>query len=178
MNNPETEIRQLMQADDPAALEKIYCYAGRELYAYLVGLTGSGVEAEDLLSELFVKVAVRRRQVAKSAAIRAYLYRMATNLAYDRERQERRRERRQQEYAAFRVMGSPPPAPESEEMLRQLRRGLAELPVEQREAVVMKTYLDKTFAEIAVLTEVSVNTVISRYRYALKKLKNYLERRL
>jgi RNA polymerase sigma-70 factor (ECF subfamily) len=48
---------------------------------------------------------------------------------------------------------------------------LAELPLEQREAVVLKIWQHHTFDEIADLTGVSVNTAAGRYRYALQKLR-------
>jgi RNA polymerase sigma-70 factor (ECF subfamily) len=52
-----------------------------------------------------------------------------------------------------------------------LQVALAELPDEQREVVVMRIWSGMTLDEIAAATEVSLNTVASRYRYALQKLR-------
>jgi len=52
---------------------------------------------------------------------------------------------------------------------------LKQLPDEQREAVYLKIWGDLTFAEIAELQNASLQTIVSRYRYALAKLKEILQ---
>ena len=52
---------------------------------------------------------------------------------------------------------------------------LATLPEEQRETVIMRIWSGMTLDEIAVATGVSLNTVASRYRYALHKLREKLK---
>ena len=52
---------------------------------------------------------------------------------------------------------------------------LAELPVEQREVIVLKIWQDCTFEEIGGLLEISPNTAAGRYRYGVQKIKNQLE---
>lgn len=52
-----------------------------------------------------------------------------------------------------------------------VRRGLLALPSEQRQVVVLRVWCGLTFAETASLLEISANTVASRYRYALEKLR-------
>jgi RNA polymerase sigma-70 factor (ECF subfamily) len=52
-----------------------------------------------------------------------------------------------------------------------LESALRELPPEQREVVHLKAFEGMTFEEIATLTDESINTVASRYRYAIEKLR-------
>lgn len=52
---------------------------------------------------------------------------------------------------------------------------LAELPVEQREVIVLKLWHGYTFDQIGGLLEMSPNTVAGRYRYGLQKIKTKLE---
>ena len=54
-------------------------------------------------------------------------------------------------------------------------RGLTELPVEQREVIVLKVWHGYTFEEIGGLLDVSPNTAAGRYRYGLQKLKTCLQ---
>src|SRR2546422_5074556 len=54
---------------------------------------------------------------------------------------------------------------------RAAMRCLAELPVEQREVIVLKIWHEYTFEEIGELLETSPNTVAGRYRYGLQKLR-------
>jgi RNA polymerase sigma-70 factor (ECF subfamily) len=52
---------------------------------------------------------------------------------------------------------------------------LAELPVDQREVIVLKIWHGCTFEEIGGLLEISPNTAAGRYRYGLQKIKTKLE---
>src|SRR5216683_7002076 len=58
---------------------------------------------------------------------------------------------------------------------RAAMRCLAELPVEQREVIVLKIWHEYTFEEIGEVLETSPNTVAGRYRYGLQKLKAHLK---
>jgi RNA polymerase sigma-70 factor (ECF subfamily) len=58
----------------------------------------------------------------------------------------------------------------------QIAGALSQLPMEQREAVVLKIYEGFTFAQIAHVTQVSPNTAASRYRYGVDKLAEKLTR--
>jgi RNA polymerase sigma-70 factor (ECF subfamily) len=55
-----------------------------------------------------------------------------------------------------------------------LEKALAELPEEQREVVVMRMWGGLTLEEIGAAVGVPLNTVASRYRYALEKLRSNL----
>jgi len=52
---------------------------------------------------------------------------------------------------------------------------LAQLPPAQREVIVLKVYRDKTFQQIATTLDLSLNTVASRYRYGMEKLRALLK---
>ena len=62
----------------------------------------------------------------------------------------------------------------SSEEAQRLNRAIAQLPIEQREVIVMRLKGDMTFREIAKLHNVSVNTIQGRYRYGLNKLRSAL----
>ena len=61
-----------------------------------------------------------------------------------------------------------------DEDLRRLADALAMLPYGQREVVVLHLKGNLTFQEIAGVQEVSINTVQSRYRYGIDKLRSLL----
>jgi RNA polymerase sigma-70 factor (ECF subfamily) len=52
---------------------------------------------------------------------------------------------------------------------------LASLPLEQREVITLKIDGGLTFAQIAEILHVNPNTAASRYRYAMEKLRRFLE---
>ncbi|MCU0320640.1 MAG: sigma-70 family RNA polymerase sigma factor [Flavobacteriales bacterium] len=56
-----------------------------------------------------------------------------------------------------------------------VRKLIDHLPEEQREVVIMRTYLNMSFKEIADLTEVSINTALGRMRYALINMRKMIK---
>ena len=56
----------------------------------------------------------------------------------------------------------------------QLSTAIAELPYEQREIIILHLQSGMTFVKIAKSQNVSVNTIRSRYRYGLDKLRSIL----
>lgn len=170
----EIEIKQMLAADNPAAVARIYSIAGRELYYYLAGLTGSVHDAEELLHDLFIKIVDKKMKLAETKCLKAYLFRAAANLAYDRLRQNRRTNRNLADYAIFHAADEPGV---SEEDISELNHALDGLPPEQRQTIVLKVFMQKTFDEVAMMLNIPLNTVASRYRYALKKLGSILENR-
>jgi RNA polymerase sigma-70 factor (ECF subfamily) len=61
------------------------------------------------------------------------------------------------------------------EQLRQLNNALAQLPYQQREVIILHAQGGMRFKAIAKLQDVSINTVQSRYRYGLDKLRSILD---
>ena len=65
-------------------------------------------------------------------------------------------------------------SPDETEAERAAMDCLAALPVEQREAIVLKIWHRFTFEEIGGLLGISPNTAAGRYRYGLQKIKRQL----
>ena len=61
------------------------------------------------------------------------------------------------------------------EQSRLLSRAIWELPYEQREVVLLHIHGGLKFAHIAESQNVSINTVLGRYRYGLEKLRSKLD---
>ena len=60
------------------------------------------------------------------------------------------------------------------EEMELLNRALIKLTLEQREVVILKVYEQMTFRKIAEILRIPHNTVASRYRYALDKMRTFL----
>jgi RNA polymerase sigma-70 factor (ECF subfamily) len=168
-DNTELELRGLLQADDPKALDWIWDHWADELLVYLRSLVWDMHRAEDLLQELFLLIVRRRDRLAEAKKIRAYLFRMARNLAMDASR-KLGRELPTEDLEAIAVPESDKGIEEDEE----LRVALSKLPEKQRTVISMKHHEGKTFSEVASILRISENTVASRYRYGLKKLKQWM----
>lgn len=77
------------------------------------------------------------------------------------------------------LLPSPDAGPEAQYMrgvlLNELERALAELPPEQREVFVAHEFEGRSFKEISAESGLSVNTLLSRKRYAVLHLRERLQ---
>ena len=63
----------------------------------------------------------------------------------------------------------------AEQIHTQVRTLIEELPLDQREVVIMRHFGNMSFKEIAECTNVSINTSLGRMRYALINLRKLIE---
>lgn len=161
----------------PAAsdLEAVYDAHVQALFAFLLNLTRNEEDTRDLIQELFLKLG---RQPALSEGMRdprAYLLRLAHNLAIDlfRRRAARDKYKEQANEVAAEIFASSDD-PDEAAFRRAIAEAMEELPPDQRAVVHLKLWEDLTFDEIAKVLDISINTAGSRYRYALDKLRERL----
>lgn len=172
MNSDHDDIRRLLAANDPTALDLIHERFCRLLHGYVLSILGSSHDAEDVMQELFVSVSTQRARIASAANLPGYLVGMARNQALQCLRRRPRREHPLGD--AVEILVAAPGRAIDADRTRALTAALMTLPLEQREVIALKIDDGRTFAEIAELLEVSINTVASRYRYAVEKLRAQL----
>ena len=174
-----TDDRELLlswQGGSEGAFAAFYDRHSRPLYAYCVSLVGERGAAEELVQETFLAVVRRAASLELRPEMRPFLFTVARNAAHDRARRERRGRaalQRRREDAVVRAAAAERMNGHAVDAER-LNRLLHELPAEQREAIVLKELGDMTYAEVAALTEAPENTVVSRCRYAARKLRQML----
>ena len=101
------------------------------------------------------------------------VYRAIRRLAIDWARSiDRRRVREEKVFLESTYFSSFERNLERDERNQALLRAVEKLPKEQGEVLTLKIWGELTFDEIARTLDLSLNTVASRYRYALKKLKD------
>jgi RNA polymerase sigma-70 factor (ECF subfamily) len=122
--------------------------------------------AEDAVHHVFAALAVRRRDDIDS--IGGYLRQAVRNACYSTLR-ERVAKPHQSLDTTVPLEARGADADPAERIA--LESALGRLPPEQREVVHLKVFEGLTFQEIADLASESVNTVASRYRYAVDKLR-------
>ena len=156
-------------------IERLYDEHAQAVFAYLLNFTRQEADTRDLLQELFIKLAQRPELLEGVRDERAFLLRLAHNLAIDLIRRRGTREKHCEQSA-----GEPAPifAPVSEPDASAFREALAaalgEIPAEQRAVVHLKLWEGLTFEQIAELLGIPLNTAASRYRYGLDKLRERL----
>lgn len=141
------------------------------LLLYARQWASSRADAEDVIQMAFVRF--WRRFPDGDRKHLPLLYAAVRSIAMDLRRSGRRRVTREQAAGAE---ADAPDAPcfdttiEDRETAHIVQVALSGLPDEQREVLALRIWGGLTFAEIARITEESINTVASRYRYALETL--------
>ncbi len=154
------------------------------LLRFLTARCGDPSEAEDLLQELWLKVATTA--VGPIANGRAYLFRMANNLALDHARARRRSMRRDHSWLAADepfaadIEARPDPAPGAEAHLiqeqeaQQVRRAIDALPDGARRALLLYRFERRGQGEIAAIMGISRSGVEKHLALAMKHLRRSL----
>lgn len=144
-------------------LEGLYDSYGAALYRYAFSILGSADDAEDAVSEVFIRLARGNTRLKNPAA---YLFRAARNASYDILRSRKRRDALN-ESLAFEIR----PADENSVEMTAIIRSFSSLPSDQREILTLKVFEEMSFREISSVMKIPANTAASRYRYAVGKLK-------
>jgi len=168
-NLSDNMLRAALARNDPAAVELMWDRYAGDLFAYLQVVLCSRHDAEDVLQTVFVRIVRKRHRLANARRLDAYVYRIARNEAFrliGRRKKNRTIDAANESWLIVRQE-----KPEPNDLAEQLQAALARLPQPQREVIVMKIYGHKTFLEISGLLELSQNTVASRYRYGMEKLR-------
>jgi RNA polymerase sigma-70 factor (ECF subfamily) len=156
-------------------IARLYDDHAQALFAFLLNFTRNEADIRDLLQEIFCKLAARPNLLSHVRDERAFLLRLAHNLAIDLARRRGTREKRHEQLAADAVSPFAPTAdPDEAAFRRALTDALGELPAEQRAVVHLKLWEGLTFEAIAETLDIPLNTAASRYRYGLDKLRGRL----
>jgi RNA polymerase sigma-70 factor (ECF subfamily) len=160
---------------DESELQRLYDEHAQAVFAFLLNFTRSEADTRDLLQEIFIRLARQPTLLHGVRDPRGFLFRLAHNAAIDLIRRRGTREKYHEQAAA-----EPPPLfhatsdPDEQEFRAALADALGELPPEQRAVVHLKLWEGLTFAQIALALNLPPNTVASRYRYGLDKLRDRL----
>lgn len=161
---------------DMAAFELLYGRYKGPLYRYLLRQCGDPDAAQDLYQEVWSKVIKARAQYRPTGKFAAWLFRLARNCLADRARRARRRPG-DTWYEAIddRSVEGQERGPEAdrelEEAAAKLRVALDELAPEQRDAFLLHQESGLTLEEIGRVSGVGRETVKSRLRYAVARLR-------
>ncbi len=190
MSKSSTQLMLRFKSGDEASFAALYEAHQRTVLNIVYRYLGSQAEAEDLAQEVFLRVYRSRERYSPQARFTTWLYRITANLCLNYQRDQKRHaqealflqtaggdERERDELAD---PGAPEPGREGadREIEAAVVRAIAELPENQRMAVILNRYEELSYKEIAVAmdsTEKAVKSLLHRSRLALKeRLERYL----
>jgi RNA polymerase sigma factor (sigma-70 family) len=173
------------QAEQNRRITGVIQREGRRLFQFIRRRVEDEGDAEDILQEVFYELTEAYRLTKPIEQAGAWLYRVARNRIVDRFRKKKPEafgnaaESAEETLRFEDLLPSPDAGPDAEYarrvLLEELDAALEELPREQREVFVAHEMEGRSFKDLAEETGVSVNTVLSRKRYAILHLRRRLK---
>jgi RNA polymerase sigma-70 factor, ECF subfamily len=170
---------------DGGVFEELVHRYEKELFGYLRHYLGNAAMADDVFQQTFLQVHLKCGQFEPGRKVRPWLYTVATNLAIDYRRHNRRHRMSsldrvssgyvEEESVAMIGMlggteGTPAANAESAEQCDALHRAVEELPELSKQVVTLVYFQGLKYREAAQILGVPVGTVKSRLHAAMLKL--------
>jgi len=185
MIRTDEELVALATAGDLDAFNQLVSRWERPIFGLAFRTLGREEDARDVVQEAFMRAYRGLRGFKGEAKFSSWLYRITLNLCRDWIRRERRAPLVQVPEGADAVdLADTQPGPGESveelvarrEMSKAVAKAMAELPEEQRAAIMLKEYQGLTFQEIADQLGCPLSTVKTRLYQGLSVLRRRLER--
>ena len=173
----EALLSGMALGDDRASLVFVRRYQ-RRLYGLAMGIVGDAGLAEQVTQEAFIRI-YRHAEVfdPRRASVPAWALTITRNLAIDvlRVRRDVPTDPQDRTFLALMSDERPPEDSVGADALGRVRVALADLPIDQRRAVLLAAMYGWSAAEIAQSEAIPIGTVKGRIRLGMAKLRGALE---
>ena len=167
----EVDIKRLAQSDQRSAMEVVIQKYREPLYFHARYILKDHQEAYDLVQEVFIKAMRETRLYDDEFKIKAWLFRVTTNLCFNQVRKRKRRG------ALLDTLMKPEALSADQfksvfegEQRDEVMAGLDQLSEDHREILVLRYYDDLSYSEISDVLKVKLGTVMSRLSRARLRL--------
>lgn len=171
----DDELMRAWAAGDVRAFEQLYARHKGPLYRFVLRQLRDPATTDEIVQDVWQRVITARDGWRPDAAFSTWLYRIAHNRLGDHWRAAKHRPAAPADADARIEAVTDPGTPERTlsdfEERRRLRLALDELPPEQREVVLLRLEQELTLDQIGDITGTGRETVKSRLRYAMDKLR-------
>ena len=184
----DEDLMVMYQKGEVRAFEVLLSRHRKPVYNFILRFIGDKETAEDLLQEAFMRVIKGAEAYKRQAKFTTWLYTIARNLCVDQTRRRKHRKHASldapmdssdESGTLMDVIPGNEMASDrksvNKQLHEQMQRAIAQLSEEQCEVFLMREFLDMPFKQIADVVGVPENTVKSRMRYALEKLRLELD---
>ena len=177
----DDDLLHAFRRGNAVALEMLVERHQRALHGYLRAMTGNAADADDVFQDTWLRV-VRNPGSFRGGAFNAWLWCIARNLLVDRIRRRKPvvslDDAAPEHSALIERMPADGPAPtaalDASEIAQQVAAAVSLLPPDQRDVFLLRTQGGLSFAEIAALRRVPLNTALGRMHYAIQRLRKLL----
>ena len=171
-------IKQVSRRDRRAAIDLLVQKYRDKLYYHALSIVKDPQEAYDAVQEVFIKAIRETRFFDEGFQMKAWLFRVTTNLCFNTVRDKKRRSG-----ILETIPQKMPREPEGltsldrvfdQEIRTEMLSALEELTPKHREILLLRYYQDLSYAEIASRLEIKLGTVMSRLSRARTRLMKVL----
>ena len=185
-NEPnDAQLLSRFKDGDNSAFEVLLNRYRMPLFNYIYRLVNNKIVAEDLFQDVFVRLFKAIPNYQEQGKFSGWIFGIANNLAIDYLRAKGRQKSifvdNEMANADFNIIDTfpdnsltPQDFVERKELQQILADAISQLPVEQRQVLLMREHSDLPFKEIANNLGCSINTVLGRMRYALLNLRKII----
>lgn len=185
-DDPGVQLMLSYQAGDEEAFDRLVESYSAQVYALVTRFIGAQSSREDIVQEVFLRVIRARERYQPTARFSTWLYRIVFNMCVNETQRAGSREVMSIDEPAGRSkedagrlefedvrLGGPTAELEREDVVREVRTAIANLPEAQRMALILAKYHEMPYAEIALVmdsTEKAIKSLIHRGRERLRTL--------
>jgi RNA polymerase sigma-70 factor (ECF subfamily) len=171
-------------AGNEAALATLIKRHQSKIFGFIYSKVGDRDLSDDIFQDTFIKVirTLKSNAYNEEGKFLPWVMRIAHNLIVDHFRRNKKMPlyRETEEFSIFSIMTDDSLTIEnkliSDQVAKDLRQLVEELPADQKEVLMMRLYQDMSFKEISEATGVSINTALGRMRYALLNLRKVIDK--
>ena len=171
-------------AGNEAALATLIKRHQSKIFGFIYSKVGDRDLSDDIFQDTFIKVirTLKSNAYNEEGKFLPWVMRIAHNLIVDHFRRNKKMPlyRETEEFSIFSIMTDDAMTIEnkliSDQVAKDLRQLVEELPADQKEVLMMRLYQDMSFKEISEATGVSINTALGRMRYALLNLRKVIDK--
>jgi RNA polymerase sigma-70 factor (ECF subfamily) len=181
---PDALLVKSYVAGDESALATLINRHQSKIYGFIYSKISDRDLSDDIFQDTFIKVikTLKSNSYNEEGKFLPWVMRIAHNLIIDHFRRNKKMPlyRETEEFSIFSIMTDNSMTIENqlitEQVEKDLKKLIEELPADQKEVLVMRIYQDLSFKEISELTGVSINTALGRMRYALMNLRKVIDK--
>jgi RNA polymerase sigma-70 factor (ECF subfamily) len=169
----DIELYAALKLEKPSsekAFAELYARYSPRIFAYCRRILGDYDRAQDAFQETFVKFFNSAQQEREMTNVPAYLLRIARNLCLNMQRSDKG----QISLEEYHLPSSYDMSHDKKELLSLITQAMETLPLDYKEAFILREYEGLSYQEIADMTESSLSTVKIRIYRAKQKIRDIL----
>ncbi|WP_035670938.1 RNA polymerase sigma factor [Flavobacterium sp. 83] len=181
---PDALLVQDYVAGNEDALASLIKRHESKIYGFIYSKISDRDISNDIFQDTFIKVirTLKSNSYNEEGKFLPWVMRISHNLIVDHYRKNKKMPmfRETEEFSIFSIMSDDSLTIENkliaEQVEMDLKKLIEELPIDQKEVLVMRMYQDMSFKEISEVTGVSINTALGRMRYALMNMRKVIDK--